>query len=228
MKRKKQVTEAVLAANRANAQSSTGPRTEPGKSNARYNAFKHGILAVGVVLNTDKEREDFQELLQSCREDWHPQGLEEDFYTKELAIIYWKLDLQEGMEAQELSRRQELSGKVDGVFRKSPRLPIDNFDLPLLNRGWDCERLVVRAVSGKDNVGSTASRRPAVIQNQIQPGWHASVKNQENKADHLELEAVMVSSLSVVTRYRLGLKRDLRDTIKSLRDAQRERREREK
>ena len=40
MKRTKTVTEAVLSANRANAQSSTGPRTERGKSNTRHNALR--------------------------------------------------------------------------------------------------------------------------------------------------------------------------------------------
>ncbi len=33
------------AANRRNAQMSTGPRTEEGKSRSRRNAVKHGILA---------------------------------------------------------------------------------------------------------------------------------------------------------------------------------------
>jgi len=34
-----------LAANRANAQKSTGPRTERGKAISRFNAVTHGLLA---------------------------------------------------------------------------------------------------------------------------------------------------------------------------------------
>ena len=38
-------TPALLAANRANAQKSTGPRTPQGKARVSFNAFKHGRYA---------------------------------------------------------------------------------------------------------------------------------------------------------------------------------------
>jgi hypothetical protein len=38
-------TSAQIAANRANAQKSTGPRSAEGKSASRFNALKHGIDA---------------------------------------------------------------------------------------------------------------------------------------------------------------------------------------
>ena len=46
---------AQIAANRANAQRSTGPRTEQGKARAASSSFKHGLYApkvegVGVAL----------------------------------------------------------------------------------------------------------------------------------------------------------------------------------
>ena len=43
-------TPAQLAANRANAQSSTGPRSVEGKSVSRFNALKHGVDAASVAL----------------------------------------------------------------------------------------------------------------------------------------------------------------------------------
>jgi len=43
------VSDKQLAANRANAQRSTGPRTPEGKAIARYNALTHGILARAVI-----------------------------------------------------------------------------------------------------------------------------------------------------------------------------------
>ena len=39
---KRRMTEAALAANRANALKSTGPRTAAGKARSRLNALKHG------------------------------------------------------------------------------------------------------------------------------------------------------------------------------------------
>ena len=44
-------SEARVAANRRNAQRSTGPRTEAGKGRSRANALKHGLSGDGVVLS---------------------------------------------------------------------------------------------------------------------------------------------------------------------------------
>ena len=44
------VSEARIAANRANAARSTGPKTAEGKENSRANALKHGLTGSGVVL----------------------------------------------------------------------------------------------------------------------------------------------------------------------------------
>ena len=44
------ISEAKRAANRANAQRSTGPRTEEGKTVVRFNAVKHGMCAEETVL----------------------------------------------------------------------------------------------------------------------------------------------------------------------------------
>ena len=52
MKHKKNLTDAVRAANRDNSRSSTGPRTKQGKSNSSHNALRRGVLARKVVLDT--------------------------------------------------------------------------------------------------------------------------------------------------------------------------------
>ena len=44
------ISPARLAANRANAAKSTGPRTEAGKARSRANAVKHGLTGAGVAL----------------------------------------------------------------------------------------------------------------------------------------------------------------------------------
>ena len=43
-------SEARLAANRANAQKSTGPQTEAGKEASRRNSLRHGLTGAGVVI----------------------------------------------------------------------------------------------------------------------------------------------------------------------------------
>jgi hypothetical protein len=227
MKQKKSVTDAVRAANRSNAQSSTGPRTERGKSNSRHNALRHGILTRKVVLDTHEQRAEFRELRHACKKEFSPEGLLEKFFVDEIAIIFWKLGITEGLQAQELLLRQELSDDVGSIFHKDLKLPISGYDLPL-DRGWDCERLVVRAVAGKDTSNSSASRGPAVFQNQVINAIQKSQNNNSQEAGHLEVEAVLESSLEKMTRYQSTLKRDLYRAFETLRTVQAERRKRER
>jgi hypothetical protein len=224
MKPKKTVTAAVLAANRANAKSSTGPRTERGKSNTHHNALRHSILAKRVVLETDEERAEFQKLFQSWKAEFGPEGLLEKLLLEEIVTLLWKLQITLGLETRELLRRQDVRDQVDGVFHSELALPISEWDLPI-DRGWECERIIVRAVDGKDTSNSSASRGPAVFQNQVISAIQKSQKDNRQEAGHLEVEAVLGSSLEKMTRYQSAMKRDLYRAIEMLRNLQAERRE---
>jgi len=50
-------SEARIAANRANALKSTGPKTAEGKERSRSNAFKHGLTGAGIVLPAEDAAE---------------------------------------------------------------------------------------------------------------------------------------------------------------------------
>jgi hypothetical protein len=227
MKHKKNVTEGVLAANRTNAQFSTGPRSEPGKSNSRRNALRHGILAKKVVLQTEEERAEFEVLVQSWDDEFAPEGLLEKFLVEEISTLHWRLQIALRRETLELSLRQDVLDPVGGVFNGQLKLPISSSDLPL-GGGWECERLVVRAVAAKDSANSSASRGPAFVKNQMVTAFQNSHNQQSQKADHLEIEAVLGSALENITRYQARLKRDLYRAIEALRVLQTERSERKK
>lgn len=223
MHHKKKVTDAVRAANRDNSQASTGPRTKQGKSHSSHNALRHGILARRMVLDTHKQRAEFRELRHACKTEFSPEGLLEKFFVEEIAIIFWKLGITEGLAAQELLLRQEISDDVGSIFHKDLKLPISGYDLPL-NRGWDCERLVVRADAGKDTSNSGASRGPTVVNNQVIDAFQNSQNHNSQEAGHLEVEAVLGSALEKMTRYHSALMRDLYRAIETLRKLQAERR----
>ena len=53
MSAKSKISPARLAANRANAARSTGPKSAEGKARSRANALKHGLTGAGVVLADD-------------------------------------------------------------------------------------------------------------------------------------------------------------------------------
>jgi hypothetical protein len=225
MKHEKKVTEAVLAANRDNAKSSTGPRTEKGKATTSRNALRHGILARRMVLSEDEQRE-YHRTWQSWKEFYHPIGDEEEFLVEEITNVSWKLGITEGIETRELLRRLHVRDGIDRVFHKELQLPVSDWDLPV-DRGWDCEQIVIRALADNDRSSSNTSRGPAVVQNQVVNAIQNSRNSHQQKGGHLEVQAVLGSSLETIARYRSPLKRDYYNATDKLHNLQKERKERE-
>jgi hypothetical protein len=82
-----------LAANRANAKKG-GVKTAKGKTVARYNALKHGLLAQEVVLTQLGPAEnpaDFENLLTDLVHQFQPQGRLELMLVERIAVCYWRL-----------------------------------------------------------------------------------------------------------------------------------------
>src|SRR5690242_17387467 len=70
-------SEERLAANRANAQKSTGPKTPEGKAASKMNAFKHGLLSREVLVSGEDE-DQLTALHEWFREDLSPVGPREE------------------------------------------------------------------------------------------------------------------------------------------------------
>jgi len=83
-------SEAQIAANRANAQRSTGPRTEAGKAASAQNGLKHGLCAKEAVLPYE-ERDGWEALLADLKERWKPVGPQETALVEEYAGCSWRL-----------------------------------------------------------------------------------------------------------------------------------------
>ncbi len=66
-------TAAQIAANRRNAQHSTGPRTGEGKAAVRLNSLTHGLRAQEVLL-PDEDPAVFEELRESFQQQFNPEG----------------------------------------------------------------------------------------------------------------------------------------------------------
>jgi len=90
---------AQIAANRANAQRSTGPRTAAGKARSGRNHTTHGLSSKEFVVLPGDEQE-FDELMTALHESVLPQGaLESDLFTH-LAHASWTLRRCRRAEAQ--------------------------------------------------------------------------------------------------------------------------------
>jgi hypothetical protein len=84
-------TEAQRNANRANAQLSTGPRTEQGKAKSSLNAVKTGLTGRTVLLPTE-DAEAYQQHIARYLEQYKPEGDREKELTQFLADTQWRLN----------------------------------------------------------------------------------------------------------------------------------------
>jgi hypothetical protein len=85
------VTEQQLAANRANAQHSTGPATPEGRKRSSQNALRHGITAQTTVM-TEEDRIKHDEFCANMMADLAPVGGMETFLASSVAEEAWRLN----------------------------------------------------------------------------------------------------------------------------------------
>jgi len=79
------------ATNRANAQSSTGPRTDAGKQRTRLNALRHGLTGQTVVLPSD-DLIAYQRHCQELHDHYRPKNKMEVQLTQTIADLTWRLN----------------------------------------------------------------------------------------------------------------------------------------
>ena len=77
--------------NRANAQHSTGPKTEGGKKQSSLNALRHGLTGQIVVMPTE-DLHAYQRHLKSFEDEYAPQGATEANLVQALADASWRLN----------------------------------------------------------------------------------------------------------------------------------------
>ena len=85
------ITPARLAANTANAQLSTGPRTPEGKAKSSVNAIKTALTGRTVLLPTDDVAA-YQQHVQNFADEFKPMGPHESELVQALADHAWRLN----------------------------------------------------------------------------------------------------------------------------------------
>jgi hypothetical protein len=108
---------AKVAANRRNAQKSTGPRTPEGKARSRWNAVQHGLLAKRLLAPETTDGDAWTHLLESLREDWHPEGTLEEILLERIAMGYRRLHTVYAYEVDFARSAQEFFGSIDRTGR---------------------------------------------------------------------------------------------------------------
>jgi hypothetical protein len=91
------MTAAQLAANRENAQLSTGPRTIAGRKRASLNAFRHGLTGQ-IVIHTAEDEKAFKTHCNGIREALAPVGALEIDLAQAIAEDRWRLNRARSLE----------------------------------------------------------------------------------------------------------------------------------
>ena len=87
-------TAAQIAANRANAQKSTGPKSEAGKARSAMNALKHGLCAEKLLID-EEEREAWEELRADYLARLRPEGPAKTRLAAQIAQVAWRRERDE-------------------------------------------------------------------------------------------------------------------------------------
>ena len=166
------VSEAQMAANRLNAQKSTGPRTARGKVALARNALKHGLTAKTVVL-FDESKTAFERFHQAQALDFEPRTAGECALVEQIATLGWRLRRASRAEAALLNgeaKRRHARLVVDGphpLFQIDASIMFDRFihEMDTLTRyEVSIDRQLNRAIALLERLQMQRSRRDASVQ----------------------------------------------------------------
>ena len=88
-------TDAQIAANRKNAQKSTGPRSDAGRARVSRNATRHGLCNTLPVMS-DEDRPQMELILNNLNEEHQPDGMTEIILVYKMALNFlscWRANI---------------------------------------------------------------------------------------------------------------------------------------
>ena len=119
-------TEPQVAANRRNAQKSTGPHTPQGRSIVSQNALKHGLTAAHVIISSESQA-DFDLYRDQLLSDLAPTTPMESILAERIVNLSWRL--------KRASRIQNQT--IETLKARNPSSPLAKLAQSLLYKGRD-------------------------------------------------------------------------------------------
>ncbi len=110
-------TKKQIAANRRNAQKSTGPKTEQGKSISRLNARRDGFTGQIIILDAEG-RPHFEQFQAKLLAGLHPETVLERSLAHAIALDTWRLNHLRAVEINMYA----LAGEDSGATATDPRV----------------------------------------------------------------------------------------------------------
>ena len=160
-----------IAANRSNAQKSTGPKTARGKDMSKFNALTRGIFANTCVLPHEDESA-FIDMRVSVYSELQPHGVIAETFADQIAFAIWRTRRLDRVEKNFLESRiqtfasnRQYAPEAEAIRKRnhpeSRRLPIEFYDA----QAAEIEIIEMRRKMGPAK--SQASDLEAVLEEQI-------------------------------------------------------------
>jgi len=149
-------TELQIQANRENAKSSSGPKSEAGKAVAALNNTRHGLTGAFRVLPTESQS-DFDELLAVLREEHNPETFTETTLVEAMAQHHW-------LRHRALSLESSCYDPATGAIHDQKQLALYLRYQTTHERGFHTalnDLLKLRAAKRKDQIGFESQQRAA-------------------------------------------------------------------
>lgn len=118
-------TEKQIAANRRNAQNSTGPRTRMGKLKSSINALRHGLYSEKYIIKTEDEAT-FKTFAASFLDEFDPQTPSELELVDILVQTAWRRRRVAALIAARLNQSLETIVAETPVEERQPEPPAEN------------------------------------------------------------------------------------------------------
>lgn len=126
-------TQFQLAANRANAASSTGPQTAEGRAASSRNALSHGLTS-SVLLHRDENSEQFALFREIMLADLAPDSAVELFFADRIITNAWRLRRAIGIESELLTLSHSASPSADSSPEANPSA--SRSSISQMTRAW--------------------------------------------------------------------------------------------
>ena len=156
-----------IAANRANAQKSTGPKTPEGRAASKMNAVKHGLLSREVLV-AGEDRQELTALQEWFEKDLQPVGPMEAMLVGQIVATHWRLRRVLAAESGDIKREAALQRASDQSSVLPPQLEETAAGCRLL-QSWLSDTLLAVERDGEltlSTVGQFSARvgdRPSLL-----------------------------------------------------------------
>jgi hypothetical protein len=185
-------SEAQLAAHRAHALLSTGPRTEAGKEALCFNNFRHGLAGAFHILDSEAE-EDFDSLKLALEAEHRPQTPTEQVLVARMAQHEWL--------RQRASHLQNLCFSAEGIVTDEKQFALYLRYQTTHERAFSkclSDLLKLRAEKRKAEIGFESQKQKEADQTRKQEAHEARTRLTNAKAEHLELNTAIKGHVQAV------------------------------